>query len=340
MKFISLEPTNSLYHQAFRDYNILNYEVYVDQNELVGRVVDVLSDEMQRSYYLAVEHRGLLSQKRFILPLTACQLAHSERQIYITELSKAQIKDLPAYRKENVIRYGNDPHVAQTTHQVASPIEALPLEASLPLEYARPLEPTTRVVSAEIPRGTAYSTRETEHADIDIDTDSHVSTKSIANSFPSQTNVVPKEEQIIQLLAERLVVDRRQRKVGEVVVRKVIETQMVEVPVRRERLIVEQVSPEHKQLAAIDLGRGELSQVELREMIPGLSDHEARSVSDQALSADQVVLSAETVSIHLALQILQQVKQAPQFKHTAVKLVFDDSELQERYQRWLAEYKA
>lgn len=336
MKFISLEPTNSLYRQAFRDYNILNYEVYVDENESVGRVVDVLSDEMQRSYYLAVEHRGLLSQKRFILPLTACQLAHSERRIYITELSKAQIKDLPAYRKENVIRYDNEPHVAQTTHQVTPAIETLPLEASRPLEHARPLEPTTGVVSAEIPRGTTYSTREMEH----VDTNSHVSTESIVNGSPSQTNVVPKEEQIIQLLAERLVVGRRQRKVGEVVVRKVIETQMVEVPVRRERLIVEQVSPEHKQLAAIDLGRGELSQVELREMIPSLSDHEVRSVSDQALSAEQVVLSAETVSIHLALQILQQVKQAPQFKHTAVKLVFDDSELQERYQRWLAEYKA
>jgi len=43
--------------------------------------------------------------------------------------------------------------------------------------------------------------------------------------------------------------------VGEVIVRKVIETRMVEVqvPVRHEKLIVEQVSPERKQLAEIDL---------------------------------------------------------------------------------------
>jgi stress response protein YsnF len=50
------------------------------------------------------------------------------------------------------------------------------------------------------------------------------------------------------------VVDRQKRKAGEVVVRKVIETEVVEVLVRREKLIVEQVSPAYKELAVIDLG--------------------------------------------------------------------------------------
>jgi len=63
------------------------------------------------------------------------------------------------------------------------------------------------------------------------------------------------EEEIIRLLGERLVVDRGKRKIGEVIVRKEIETRMIQVPVRREKLIVEQVSPERKQLAEINLGR-------------------------------------------------------------------------------------
>jgi len=64
-------------------------------------------------------------------------------------------------------------------------------------------------------------------------------------------------EELIRLLGERVVVDRNKRKVGEVIVRKVIETRMVQVqvPVRHEKLIVEQVSPERKQLAEIDLGQ-------------------------------------------------------------------------------------
>jgi len=63
-------------------------------------------------------------------------------------------------------------------------------------------------------------------------------------------------EELIRLLGERVVVDRNKRKVGEVIVRKVIETRMVQVqvPVRHEKLIVE-VSPERKQLAEIDLAR-------------------------------------------------------------------------------------
>jgi stress response protein YsnF len=74
------------------------------------------------------------------------------------------------------------------------------------------------------------------------------------------------EGQIIRLLEERLFVESSKRKVGEVIVRKVIETRMVQVPVRREKLIVEQISPEHKQLAEIDLGQGEIAGVDLTEV--------------------------------------------------------------------------
>ena len=64
-------------------------------------------------------------------------------------------------------------------------------------------------------------------------------------------------EEKISLLEERLIVDLTRRKVGEVVVRKEIETCLlqIEVPVRREKLIVEQVSPEYERLAEIDLGQ-------------------------------------------------------------------------------------
>ena len=40
------------------------------------------------------------------------------------------------------------------------------------------------------------------------------------------------EDELIRLLGERLVIDRSKRKVGEVIVRKEIETRMVQVPVR------------------------------------------------------------------------------------------------------------
>ncbi|MFB2934279.1 YsnF/AvaK domain-containing protein [Aerosakkonemataceae cyanobacterium BLCC-F154] len=63
------------------------------------------------------------------------------------------------------------------------------------------------------------------------------------------------EQEVIRLLEERLVVNHEKRKVGEVIVRKEIETRMVEVPVKYEKLIVEQVSPESKVIAEVDLSQ-------------------------------------------------------------------------------------
>ena len=64
-------------------------------------------------------------------------------------------------------------------------------------------------------------------------------------------------EEVFSLLEERLIVNLSRREIGEIVIRKEIETQIlqVEVPVQREKLIVEQVSPEYQLLAQIDLGR-------------------------------------------------------------------------------------
>ncbi|MCY7336319.1 MAG: DUF2382 domain-containing protein, partial [Chamaesiphon sp.] len=60
-------------------------------------------------------------------------------------------------------------------------------------------------------------------------------------------------EEVFSLLEERLIVNLSRRKLGEIVIRKEIETQIlqVEVPVQREKLIVEQVSPEYQLLAQI-----------------------------------------------------------------------------------------
>lgn len=132
-------------------------------------------------------------------------------------------------------------------------------------------------------------------------------------------------EEVVQLLEERLVVNHTRRKVGEVIVRKEVETHMVQVPVRRERLIVEQISPEQKQLAAIDLSQGELSSVHLAQELQ---------------SSYKPTVSGEFTSLETASQILQAIAtQSPQSaKKIRIELVLEDPSLQEDYQRWLTHY--
>lgn len=344
MKFFSLRHTDAPYRHVLGNQDVVGFEVH-SQNESIGKVVDVLVDEMEHSYYVAVERNQLFSHERFILPLTACKLATSEQRIYVTGLDKSQIKNLPAYRGENVTRYSGN-HTSAT--KVTTPVEPLPVEASLPLEYSLPLE--TRIAAIDAPIREVVTNSETVNTMPPVSVpQSPVVTEAPLSTTPAPIEMTPVDKRFdyipgevvkqhnIPLLAERLVVDRRRRKVGEIVVRKVVETQMVNVPVRRERLIVEQVSPEHKSLAAIDLDRGELSQDELRRLIPGASDDAIRNAT-HAINV-QTASPTETVPIQTAMQILQQVNQVSQFKHAAVKLVFDDADLQKRYERWLTEHK-
>ncbi|MEA5451511.1 DUF2382 domain-containing protein [Leptolyngbya sp. CCNP1308] len=56
-----------------------------------------------------------------------------------------------------------------------------------------------------------------------------------------QHEFTPNAGQGIQLVEERLIVNRKRVKVGEISVRRVVETEMVEVPIRREKLVVERI---------------------------------------------------------------------------------------------------
>ena len=55
----------------------------------------------------------------------------------------------------------------------------------------------------------------------------------------------------ITLLEEKLEVVRRKQKVGEVIVRKKVETRIVEIPLRREKLVVERIGKNPQQLAEV-----------------------------------------------------------------------------------------
>lgn len=129
-------------------------------------------------------------------------------------------------------------------------------------------------------------------------------------------------EAIIPLLEERLMVDRHKRKVAEVVVRKEIETHIVEVPIRREKLIVEQVSPEYEQLAVVDLG-----QAQAYEINPS-NDPLPPTVSAKFTSTNAAIEFLEAIAAHSnsGLTTVQ------------VSVVLVDENLQAVYQQWLEQH--
>lgn len=132
------------------------------------------------------------------------------------------------------------------------------------------------------------------------------------------------DREVIRLLEERLVINRSKRKVGEVIVRKEIETRMVQVPIQWEKLIVEQVGDDPKVLAEIDLGEGNITGIDLSEI---KSDRQEPTVK------------AEFTSVQKASKILNAIASQP--RHGCLKvrleLVLEDKQLEDTYQKWMTE---
>jgi hypothetical protein len=128
-------------------------------------------------------------------------------------------------------------------------------------------------------------------------------------------------ETVVPLLEERLVVNFHRRKVGELIVRKEIETRIVEVPLRREKLIVEQVSPEYEQLAVVDLGSTYI------EESGSLDKTLATTVQAKFTSANAAIEFLESIAGYSGLGLT----------HSIGILLVDES-LQVAYQKWLEQH--
>ena len=73
---------------------------------------------------------------------------------------------------------------------------------------------------------------------------------------------VSSEDLKISLLEEKLQVARQRKKVGEVVIRKKVETRMVRVSIRREKLIVERIGENPELLTEVIIGESKLNNYE------------------------------------------------------------------------------
>lgn len=85
------------------------------------------------------------------------------------------------------------------------------------------------------------------------------------------------QEYHISLLEEKLQVNRRKQKVGEVVVRKQIETRMVQVPIRREKLIVERMGKNPELLTEVVIGEEKVNGFQYQELSDNSSLHITKS---------------------------------------------------------------
>jgi stress response protein YsnF len=153
---------------------------------------------------------------------------------------------------------------------------------------------------------------------------------------PLRTGIRIEEEEILSLLGEKLIVDRTKRKIGEVIIRKEIETRMVTVPVRRERLIIEQISPENKQLANIDLGEEQLAEIEL------VSPEMTETINFDSALDRGLTVRGEFSSPKIASLLLNAIAMERNNGCTSIRITMavDNEQHQQQYQQWFTRTSA
>lgn len=337
MDFFRIKSPDPSYQKLFGNHNVQHFNLYTNQGDLIGDIADVWVDELGRSHYFVVDMNGTVG-KRILVPFSQFQIDSNSHRIYVSGLDASQIGTLPVVQDDKVLHMtesslpntGREGTILQGT--AAMPHITTPLEVSAPLEASAPLESPivlTQRSAAEV-RSSAPEvlpvspTRELAHEPAAvIETPSQAVENPMRPVNPVSVNTIDTEK--IRLLEEKLVVNRRRQKVGEVIVRKTIETEMIQVPVRRERLIVEQVSPMRKELASIDLSGGDLSAVEL---------------ADSLNAREQLQRQEAILPVQAANQLLSEIANRPQYQQARVRLEFEDPQLQAEYQQHLQQYFA
>ncbi|MBL1178885.1 PRC-barrel domain-containing protein [Pantanalinema sp. GBBB05] len=269
---------NQLNHVAMQ-----NFDVYSDRQEKlkIGRVIDVLLDQAGNLRYFIVELNSLMAGKQVLIPLQNAQVDLETQRVYVQGLTKAEVSSLPPYQTSvhPMTATGHRTEVVREVMPMRSLEESAPLEASAPLEgyvvehrteahrVVPPAEPATTVHQSVVPPTEppvtmpprtvspppTPSVTSAPVANIQEETIAPPVANIREGVMPAHGTTGIRDEMVIPLREERVIVDRKKRKAGEVVVRKEIETEIIEVPIQRERLIVEQIGDEPRTLAEIDL---------------------------------------------------------------------------------------
>lgn len=259
-----------------------SFTVKDQEGELVGKVKDVYFDTSGQLNFVVAGNHSE-KERLFLLNIQLLKKVDYHQKSLFIKLSSQQIEMLPE----------------KSVNGMEQHLEAPPTSPSY-LNHSYPISPLP-VMSNQTDTEMLIENQETEENQQDLD-------------------IV--DQEVIRLLEERLVINRSKRKVGEVIVRKEIETRMVQVPIQREKLIIEQVGDDPKVLAEIDLGEGQITGIDLNEI---------------KVEPSEPTVIAEFTSVQKASKILNSIASQP--RHGCVKvrleIVLENKELQETYQKWI-----
>jgi uncharacterized protein (TIGR02271 family) len=251
MVLYKLQDFEPNYRDTFEGQDINGLGVYTQAtDEKIGTVSDVLVDEEGHFRYLVVDLGFWIFGKKVLLPIGRARIDYNVDRVYTIGLTREQAEDLPEFNERETLDYDYEERVRGVYRQPTD--YAQPLDASLPLEATTPLDTTYQQSVTPTYARDSY-TYENE---------------------PSLYGLNEQDHQTLRLYEERLIAGKRRQKTGEVTIGKHVETDTarIAVPVERERVVIERVTPADAGTAVsgreADFREGEVARIEIHEETP------------------------------------------------------------------------
>lgn len=238
MALYKIKDFNPDYRSHFDNNDIIGYDLY-SGNEKIGSVDDILVDENGQFRYMIINTGVWILGKKVMLPIGQARISYSDHRVYANSLTKTQVEALPEFSSDMALDYDQEERVRGVYRQNAEATPgAIPLESSTSTTYDRDTYSYDRDRDL-------YDINEQDHANL-------------------------------RLYQERLVASKNRQKTGEVSVGKHVEmdTQRVSVPIEKERVVVERITPSDAGTVvdpSIDAFRdGEVARMEVYEETPDI----------------------------------------------------------------------
>jgi uncharacterized protein (TIGR02271 family) len=298
MTLLRLKDFDPDYVNNFEGDNIKGLGVYTENDEKIGTVSDILVDEDGHFRYLVVDLGFWIFGKSVLLPMGRTRIDYKADRVYAVAMTKEQAEALPEFNDHMALDYDYEENVRgvyrnPVNHEAlmnpvvdtAAPIETTafidtpsPLSTSAPLDAAYAAS-MTGAMPPQVSPATTYNYEDEASAPEGavlptVPTTYNRDTYNYQQE-PSLYEMNDQDHQTFKLYEERLIANKNRMKTGEVVVGKRIETEIaqVSVPLEKERIVIERVSPTNTEAVVPDtvaFQKGEVARIETYEETPDI----------------------------------------------------------------------
>jgi uncharacterized protein (TIGR02271 family) len=245
MPLLKIDDFDPNYRQSFGGDDIKGMDVYTQADEKIGTVSDVLVDEQGNFRYLVVDLGFWIFGKKVLLPVGRARIDYQADRVYTVGMTREQADHLPEFNESQALDYDYEERV-RGVYRNQPPLDATSSAS------------TTGAMAAQASHPTYNRDTYTYEQDAPLyDLNAH-------------------DDQTFKLYQERLIANKTRTKTGEVAIGKHVETETarVSVPIEKERVVVERVTPADAGRAvapgAVNFGEGEVARMEIYEETPDI----------------------------------------------------------------------